>query len=166
MVIDVVGVDFEDSLDNCGKEIKIVFQRAQSAKVRQIKLVVNNGVIIENKGEVYYVAFNITGSNDGTSKDTKFQLKMFFEKCLFLVIEKLVFGGCNFLGFDPVIQGDNDGTHQDAKFYKYVEKLCKAKKWMWEPQRPQMPHMNVLDLVVFPEISLHTSHFIRSFRGM
>ena len=96
MVIDVVGVDFEDSLDNCGKEIKIVFQRAQSAKVRQIKLVVNNGVIIENKGEVYYVAFNITGSNDGTSKDTKFQFKMFFEKCLFLVIEKLVFGGCNF----------------------------------------------------------------------
>ena len=49
MVIAVVGMDFEDSLDNCGIAIKLVFQRTQGAKVRQRYLVDKNGVIIKNK---------------------------------------------------------------------------------------------------------------------
>ena len=50
-----------------------------------------------------YVDYNVTGSNDGTSKYPKFQLKIFFEKCLFPVIEKLVCDGGIFEGFAPVI---------------------------------------------------------------
>ena len=46
---------------------------------------------------------NVTGSHDGTSKDPKFQLNMFFEKCLYLVTEKLVCDGGPFEGFAPVI---------------------------------------------------------------
>ena len=60
-------------------------------------------------------------------------------------------GGGTFEGFAPVIQVDNDVTHQDAKFYKYVVDLCKE-KCLWEPQVPQVPHMNVLNIDVFPEI--------------
>ena len=62
-----------------------------------------------------YVDYNVTGSNDGTSKYPKFQLKIFFDICLFVVIEKLVCDGGHFKGFSPVIQGDNYGPYQDVK---------------------------------------------------
>ena len=93
---------------------------------------------------------NATCSNVGTSKDPKYQLSMFFEKCLFLVIEKLVYDGGPFEGFLQVIQGDNNGPHQDKKLYKYVVNFCKAKNWLWEPQGPQMPDMNIMGFDVFP----------------
>ena len=68
---------------------------------------------------------NVTGSHDGTSKNPKFQLNMFFEKSPFPVIENLVYDGGTFQDFSAVIQGDNYGPHQDANFYKYIVKLCK-----------------------------------------
>ena len=49
MGIAVVGVAFEYSLDNGGREIKIAFQRDESSKVRQINLVGKNDVIIKIK---------------------------------------------------------------------------------------------------------------------
>ena len=72
------------------------FRRAQSEKDRQINIVGNNGVIIKNKGDIHYVDCNVTGSNDGTSKDPNFQLKILFDRCLFAVVEKLVCGGVPF----------------------------------------------------------------------
>ena len=91
---------------------------------------------------------------------------MFFENCLFMVIKKLVCGGGGpFEGFATVIQGDNSVPHQDAKFKKYVVNFCKENKWLWEPQGPQMPHINVLDIAVFPVMSRCHSHFIRSLRA-
>ena len=71
--------------------------------MRQINIVGNNGVIIKDKGDIIYADCNITISNDGTSKDPKFQLKMFFGKCLFPVIDKFVCDGGPFEGFSPVI---------------------------------------------------------------
>ena len=68
-----------------------------------------------NKGDIDYVYYNVTGSNDGTSKYPKFQLKMFFEICLFVVIEKLVCDDGHSKRFSPVIQGDNYGPYQDVK---------------------------------------------------
>ena len=68
----VVGVDFQDILENGGRSIKLVFQISKSAKVRQRNLVGINGVIIENKGDTNYVYCNVTLSNAGKSKDTKF----------------------------------------------------------------------------------------------
>ena len=79
-------------------------------------------------------------------------MKIFFEKFLFLVTNKLVCGDGTFEGFDPVIQGDHSGPHQDSKLYKYVVNFCKAKKWLCEPQGPHIPHINVLDIYVFPSM--------------
>ena len=53
MGIDVVVTDFEYILENGGKEIKLVLQRSQSAKVIQGKLVDRNGVIIIKKGDIH-----------------------------------------------------------------------------------------------------------------
>ena len=78
MSIAVVGVYFEDILYNGGKATNLFFQRYKSAKRIQRKIVCNNNVIIKNDGGVHYIGCNITGSNYGTSKYQKIQLKMFF----------------------------------------------------------------------------------------
>ena len=52
-----------------------------------------------------------------------------------------------------MFQGDNAGPHQDAAYVRGVTDYCNQKGWHWEPQAPQMPHMNVLDLSVFPCMS-------------
>ena len=72
MGIYVVGVDFEDILENGGRAIKLVFQISKGAKVIQGKLAGKNSFIIENKWDTNYVYCNLTWSNDGKSKDTKF----------------------------------------------------------------------------------------------
>ena len=74
--------------------------------------------------------------------------------------------GGKFEGYLPIIQGDNAGPHEDAKFKNYVNKECEEKGWLWEPQGPQMPHMNVLDLAVFPAMSRRHSHLCRAKNGM
>ena len=86
-------------------------------KLGRESLSVRMVLILKIKKTYNYVYFNVTGSNDGTSKDPKFQLNMFFEKCLFPVIEKLVCDGGRFYGFSPVIHGDNAGPHQDTIFF-------------------------------------------------
>ena len=63
MGIALVGMDFEDRLENGSRAIEL-FLISQSKKVRQRKLVGKNGVIIKNKGDIHYVDCNITGSND------------------------------------------------------------------------------------------------------
>ena len=52
-----------------------------------------------------------------------------------------------------LFQGDNTGPHQDATFLNCVRDHCRGKGWHWEPQAAQMPHMNALDLSVFPCMS-------------
>mmetsp|Transcript_26210 Transcript_26210/g.32313 ORF Transcript_26210/g.32313 Transcript_26210/m.32313 type:complete len:211 (+) Transcript_26210:515-1147(+) len=89
-----------------------------------------------------------------------------FEKCIFPAINELVKEGGKFEGYLPIIQGDNAGPHEDAKFKNYVNKECEEKGWLWEPQGPQMPHMNVLDLAVFPAMSRRHSHLCRAKNGM
>ena len=36
---------------------------------------------------------------------------------------------------------------------KFCEDFCGEHGWLWEPQAPQMPHANNLDLAVFPSMS-------------
>ena len=74
----------------------IFFKNLEVPKLYKEILFGINGVIIWNKGGIYYVDFGVTGSNDGTSKDIKFQLKIFFEKHPFPVIEKLEFDSGTF----------------------------------------------------------------------
>ena len=48
-----------------------------------------------------------------------------------------------------VIQGDNTGSHNEAAYINYVKSYCDFEWYYWEPQAPQMPHLNVLDLSFF-----------------
>jgi hypothetical protein len=39
---------------------------------------------------------------------------------------------------------------EDATYKDWVTGYCEEQGWYWEPQAPQMPHMNNLGLAVFP----------------
>ena len=166
MGIAVVGIGFQDTLENGGEGVKILFQRAQSAKVAQRLARNKNGDILRRKGDVYWVDCNVTGSSHGTCKDPKFPLIEFFRHSLFPAIESLIGPEGNFHGYTPVIQGDNAGPHIDATLSKFVRDFCTSKGWLWEPQGPQMPHINVLDLAVFPAMSRRHCSEARRLHGV
>lgn len=82
---------------------------------------------------------------------------------MFPEIAKLVGPDGRYAGYLPVIQGDNAGPHQDGEFCEYVEQYCNDNGWKWEPQAPQMPHANNLDLAVFPSMSKHHSNLLAGY---
>lgn len=72
-----------------------------------------------------------------------------FECHVFSENARLVGSGGEYKGFIPVIQGDNTGPHGKVEFIRFVRECPESKGWQWEPQVLQMPHMNVLNLLVF-----------------
>ena len=54
----------------------------------------------------------------------------------------------------PVFQGDHAGPHEEEGFKTAaMTDICTTKCRHWEPQAPQMLHLNVCDLAVFPAMS-------------
>ena len=148
-------------MENGGKAEKLAFIRAQGKKVaaaRQQKAAVRQtdgsvkycGEVLREKGDVYDVDCAVTGSSPGTPSDPKCPLLPIFQNIIFPRIESMVGPGGKYEGYTPVFQGDNAGPHQDATYVNTVKQYCNDRGWYWEPQAPQMPHMNVLDLSVFP----------------
>jgi hypothetical protein len=80
-----------------------------------------------------------------------------FSDTIFPIVESLVGPGGKYEGYKPVFQGDNAGPHIDAAYLAGIKGHCETKGWYWEPQASQMPHMNVLDLSVFPCMSKRRS---------
>ena len=70
------------------------------------------------------------------------------------------------VGHEQECKGDNAGPHQDSTFFNYVDNYCTQKGWLWHPQAPQMPHMNVLDLAVFPAMSKRHISMCRDQHGL
>jgi hypothetical protein len=105
------------------------------------------------KGDLYLVDCCVTGSSRGTPEDPKFALKDMFEFHVFPEIARLVGPGGEYEGFIPILQGDNTGPHGEAEFIRFMTEYCQNNGWHWKPQAPQMLHMNVLDLSVFPNMS-------------
>ena len=92
-------------------------------------------------------------------------MKNAFADVVFPQVEALVGPGGQYEGYLPVFQGDNAGPHQCNEFTEYVQSFCDDKDWKWEPQAPQMPHTNNLDLAVFPAMSKHHSALLSRYNG-
>ena len=176
MAIAVTGFGFEDNIENGGEAVNIAFTRCQSHKVagrmqRASRKDENgktkyDGAIVREKDQMYLVDCAVTGSNIGTADSPKFPLMSYFEETVFPRIIALVGPGGKFENYTVVIQGDNAGPHEDKVYKRYVEEYCGREGWHWEPQAPQMPHMNVLDLSVFPNMSKRHSSLARDHNGM
>ena len=65
-----------------------------------------------------------------------------------------------------MIQGDNAGPHTDAEYVAFCTETCNEQGWHWEPQAAQMPHMNNLDLAVFPKMSKNHGDLLRLHSNM
>ena len=120
-----------------------------------------DGPILRNKGDIYFTDVAVTGSNEGTSDDPKFALLPLFKETIVPMVESLVGPGGQFAGYTPVLQGDQAGPHQDSRFNTELTKLIQPLGWLYEPQAPQMPHANNLDLAVFPAMSKRHSALTR-----
>jgi len=144
---------FIDCMENGGDGIKLHFTRAESARVAQKAYTSKDGKTTRKAGDVYYRDCAVTGSNEGTPQEPKFPLLRWFHELIFPSVHKLVGTGGKYEGYRPIFQGDNAGPHRDVTFMKYVVDYCERFGWYWEPQGPQMPHINVLDLAVFSKMS-------------
>jgi hypothetical protein len=51
----------------------------------------------------------------------------------------------------PLLSNAQQRKHR--AFIRFMMEYCESKSWQWELQAPQMLHMNVLHLLVFPNIS-------------
>ena len=127
---------------------------------------VYDGPVKRKKGDVYFVDCAVTGTDSGTSDDPKFALFDVFHDIIVPKVEKLVEKGGQFEGYTIVLQGDQAGPHQGGDFNKKLIELIKPRGWLYEPQAPQMPHANNLDLAVFPCMSKMHSALTRQNHGL
>jgi hypothetical protein len=163
MGIAFTGLAYDGDIEKGGHGLKLGFYRCQGIRlakktVRKCRVLPDgkkkyDGEVVREIGDPYEVDCNVTGSDEGTSNDPKFSLKKLFEDEIFPKVIDLVKEGGAYDGYLPVFQGDNAGPHTDGKLQHFVTSFCEEKKWMWEPQAPQMPHANNLDLAVFPAMS-------------
>jgi hypothetical protein len=163
MCLAVTGYAYENSIENGGVGLKLGFYRCEAAKIaqrrqRQATKDANGntryqGPVVREKGDVYWVDTTVTGSSLGTSKDPKFPLKPVFEHSVFPNLDDLVKPGGKFEGYTVIIQGDQAGPHEEDDFVRYMRLECSNRGWCFEPQSPQSPHLNNLDLAVFPAMS-------------
>jgi hypothetical protein len=170
MGVAVTGYAYENHMDNGGVGLKLGFYRCQSAKIAQRQQRAStrdadgnlkyDGEVIRRAGDVYWVDCTVTGSDPGTSSDPKFPLKKLFNEHVFPRLDQLVGPGGRFQGYTVIIQGDQAGPHEEDEFVWYMRLLCVRRGWCFEPQSPQSPHLNNLDLAVFPAMS--TRHSILS----
>ena len=176
MAVALTAFAFIDSIENGGIAHKLGLYRAQAHKIakQMVREAVRqadgsikySGPVVRKKDDLYLVDCAVTGSNPGTLDNPKFPLKALFENKVFPDIEALVGPGGKFEGYTPIIQGDNAGPHAETAFVDFVKGHCEEKGWKWEPQAPQMPHMNVLDLSVFPCMSKQHTMLSRDREGL
>ena len=173
MAVAFTAYAFDSNVKNGGHGIKFGLYRVQAARVSQRDVrqsrrneegnLPYDGDIIRMKGDAYLIDCNVTGSNEGTSTNPKFSLLALFRDQIFPKIELLVGDGGEYEGYLPVFQGDNAGPHTDATFHTFVKAFCDSKGWKWEPQAAQMPHLNNLDLAVFPMMSKRPSALLKTY---
>jgi len=180
MAICTIGYAFVDNVDNVengGVAVKLDLSRCQSHKVAgkiqrvsrrdpETGKLVYDGEILRRKGGLYLVDCNVTGSKSGTADEPKFPLSQYFVNSIFPAVKDLVKVGSEFEGYLPIFQGDNAGPRQDKEYKRIVEEYCENEGWKWIPQGPQMPHVNVCDLSVFPNMSKRHTQLSRDHHGM
>ena len=173
MVVAFTGYAFDGEFEAGGHGLKLGLWRCNGARVakKQVRKsrrddddnLKYDGDVVRSKGDVYWIDCNVTGSDEGTSDKPKFSLKRLLEDHMFPKIAKLVGPNGEYEGYMPVIQGDNAGPHKDQEYMEYVQQYCNDHGWKWEPQAPQMPHANNLDLAVFPSMSKRHSALLSSY---
>jgi hypothetical protein len=105
---------------------------------------------------------NVTGSDAGTSDKPKFALKPLWNNSVFPRLNELTGpGGDDYEGYVVIGQGNNASPHCNKEYLDFCQNEFRNRGWHWEPQAPQMPHANNLDLAVFLAMSKCHSQTLR-----
>jgi hypothetical protein len=75
-----------------------------------------NGNTVRKKDELHLVDCNVAGSDSGTSDAPKYALLDLFRDIISPEIHRLVRPGGKYEGYIPLMQGDNDGPHEEATY--------------------------------------------------
>ena len=124
MALAVTAYAFDGDVENGGESVKLAFLRVQAARIAMKEVreaernsttgaITYSGPIKRRKGDVYMVDVNVTGSDEGTSKNPKFSLLVVFRDIILPKLKALTMEGGDYEGFTPIIQGDNAGPHQN-----------------------------------------------------
>ena len=106
-----------------------------------------------NRGDLVLTDCNVTGSNYGTATKPKFPLMELWNTVLLPELDALVKEGGPCAGAVVVHQEDNAGPHIDKTYKDWLQGEFDLRGWKLEPQAPQGPYTNVLDLQMFPAMS-------------
>ena len=166
--------EFENSIENGGEAVKLEFIRVKSNKISQKRRFGDETqadgsvrrVIERKNGDPWLVDWCVTDSSCGTDSNTKFPLLYCFRETICTILSDLVGVGGKYEGYMPIIQGYNAGPHEDAEFKKFVRGNCGSKGWYWEPQDPEIPYTNVLDMPIFQVMSRHQIKRARASGGL
>jgi hypothetical protein len=173
MVLAITGYAFEGDIEEGGHGVKIALVRIQAARVAKKSQRASSrdddgnlrydGAFVRQKGDVYMVEANVTGSDCGTSNNPKFSLMALFRDIIHPKLEAITGPGGEYEDYIPCTQADKAGPHQDLTFCKYMDDYYKSKGWYLEPQAAQMPYANNLDLCVFPMMSKRHSILLKEY---
>ena len=176
MAIAFTAYAFEGKILNWEEAHKLGIIRSQSYRVAEKKVHESvrqpngrskqTGPIKRVRDDLYLVDCAVTGSSDGTADDPKFALSRLFENYIRVRVKKLVCPGGKFEGYQVVFQGDSAGPHIEEGYMRIIQQMCEEEGWWWENQAAQMPHMNVLDLSVFPDMSRRHCALARASGGL
>jgi hypothetical protein len=171
MSIAFTGFAFDTEIENGGDGLKIGFFRCQAARIAKKQVRESrrtetgelrfDGPVKRHKGDAYLVDANVTGSDAGTSDKPKFALKPLWQDSVFPHLDEITGPGGEYEGYTVIGQGDNAGPHCDKTYLDFCKTEFENRGWHWEPQAPQMPHANNLDIAVFPAMSKRHSQVLR-----
>jgi hypothetical protein len=153
---------FYDTSENGGKAFLIIgLHRCQNFKVVQRTInetktdqvtgkITRKGNPVKNKvGDMVLVECNdVKGSDNGTPSDPKFALRTLWEHVILTADDALTEVGGPAEGATVVHQEDNAPPHQEGGFHQWLTAEFTRRGWRLEPQAPQGPYTNVLDLQV------------------
>ena len=180
VAVALTAIAFDSSVENGGHGVKTGLYCVQAARVaqhdvRESQIDENgnrryDGSIVRIKGDAYLVVCNVTGSDEGTSNNPKFSLMALFHDQVFPKIAELVTPGGAYIVATCL---SSKVTMQVLMLMEPSTPLCSVKAfcdsngWKWEPQAPQMPpHINNLDLAVFPMMSKRHSSLLKMYSNL
>ena len=127
MGVAFTGLAFDGNVESGGHGLKIGFYRCHGARIAKKQVresrrdeddnLKYDGPVVRNKGDMYMVDCNVTGSDPGTSDQPKFSLKGLFHDVIFPKVKALVESGGEYEGYEnKIVFGSNtvSGSYGDT----------------------------------------------------
>ena len=104
---------------------------------------------LRSKGKKYFKGMEVTGSNEGTTENPKWSLKVYFKEIMLPRLDELALQHSCIIRW----QWDGAGPHKEGGLVEYLQEEFDKRGWMLACQCSQTPPVNIQDACVFPSLS-------------